>query len=395
MKAVTWHGKRDVRVESVPDPKLKESDDAIIRVTSSGICGSDLHLYEVLGPFLTEGDVLGHEPMGIVEETGADVRHVKPGDRVVIPFNISCGTCYMCERKLFAQCETTQVREQGSGAALFGYTRLYGQVPGGQAEYLRVPQAHFGPIKVPEGPPDERFVYLSDVLPTSWQAVEWADVPPGGSVTVLGLGPIGQMCARIARHHGHRVIGVDVVPERLEMARRHGIEVIDSADADDVADAVRQLTGGRGTDSVIDAVGMEAHGSPGAKIAQTLAGMLPGGAAAPLMSRVGVDRLAALMTAIETVRRGGTISVIGVYGGMTDPLPMLRMFDKGIGLRMGQAHVKAWIDDLLPLVSDDADPLGVMDLTTHRLPLEEAPEAYDMFQKKRDGAIKVLLRPGG
>ncbi|MEV5830000.1 zinc-dependent alcohol dehydrogenase [Spirillospora sp. NPDC052242] len=393
MKAVTWHGRRDVRVENVPDPTLKESDDAIIRVTSSGICGSDLHLYEVLGPFLSEGDVLGHEPMGIVEETGPDVKHVKPGDRVVIPFNIACGRCYMCERKLFAQCETTQVREQGTGAALFGYTRLYGQVPGGQAEYLRVPQAHFGPIKVPEGPPDERFVYLSDVLPTSWQAVEWADVPEGGSVTVLGLGPIGQMCARIARHRGHRVIGVDVVPERLEMARRHGIEVIDSTDADDVADAVRQFTGGRGTDSVIDAVGMEAHGSPGAKIAQTLTGMLPGNTAAPIMSRVGVDRLAALMTAIEVVRRGGTISVIGVYGGMTDPMPMLRMFDKGIAMRMGQAHVHAWIDDLLPLVSDDADPLGVMDLATHRLPLEKAPEAYEMFQKKRDGAIKVLLEP--
>lgn len=393
MKAVTWHGRRDVRVEDVPDPELKESDDAIIRVTSSGICGSDLHLYEVLGPFLSEGDVLGHEPMGIVEETGPDVKHVKPGDRVVIPFNIACGHCFMCERKLFAQCETTQVREQGMGAALFGYTRLYGQVPGGQAEYLRVPQAHFGPIKVPDGPPDERFVYLSDVLPTSWQAVEWADVPKDGSVTVLGLGPIGQMCARIARHRGHRVIGVDVVPERLEMARRHGIEVIDSADADDAADAVRQLTGGRGTDSVIDAVGMEAHGSPGAKIAQTLTGMLPGNTAAPLMSRVGVDRLAALMTAIEVVRRGGTISVIGVYGGMTDPMPMLRMFDKGIALRMGQAHVRAWIDDLLPLVSDDADPLGVMDLATHRLPLEKAPEAYEMFQKKRDGAIKVLLQP--
>ncbi|MFD0905878.1 zinc-dependent alcohol dehydrogenase [Actinomadura sediminis] len=394
MKAVTWHGRRDVRVENVPDPELKEPDDAIIRVTSSGICGSDLHLYEVLGPFLSEGDVLGHEPMGIVEETGPDVKHVKPGDRVVIPFNIACGHCYMCERKLFAQCETTQVREQGTGAALFGYTRLYGQVPGGQAEYLRVPQAHFGPIKVPEGPPDERFVYLSDVLPTSWQAVEWAGVPKDGSVTVLGLGPIGQMCARIARHRGHRVIGVDVVPERLEMARRHGIEVIDSADAGDVADAVRQFTGGRGTDSVIDAVGMEAHGSPGAKIAQTLTGMLPGNTAAPLMSRVGVDRLAALLTAIEVVRRGGTISVIGVYGGMTDPMPMLRMFDKGITLRMGQAHVHAWIDDLLPLVSDDADPLGVMDLATHRMPLEKAPEAYEMFQKKRDGAIKVLLRPG-
>ncbi|MEU9016040.1 zinc-dependent alcohol dehydrogenase [Actinomadura sp. NPDC048394] len=394
MKALTWHGKRDVRVENVPDPKIKEPDDAVIRVTSSGICGSDLHLYEVLGPFMSEGDVLGHEPIGIVEETGPDVKHVKPGDRVVIPFNISCGRCHMCEKQLYAQCETTQVRESDMGAALFGYTRLYGQVPGGQAEYLRVPQAHFGPIKVPEGPPDERFVYLSDVLPTAWQAVQWAEIPEGGSVTVLGLGPIGQMSARIARHLGHRVIGVDLVPERLEMARRHGIEVIDADEADDVPDAVRQITGGRGTDSVIDAVGMEAHGSPGAKLAQTLTGLMPGNSAAPLMQRVGVDRLSAFLTAIEVVRRGGTISLSGVYGGMTDPLPMLQMFDKGITLRMGQAHVKRWIDDIMPLVAGDDDPLGVMDFTTHRVPLEKGPEAYEMFQKKQDGAIKVLLRPG-
>lgn len=394
MKAVTWHGKRDIRVEEVPDPKIKESNDAVIRVTSTGICGSDLHLYEVLGPFMSEGDVLGHEPIGVVEETGPDVTHVKPGDRVVIPFNIACGHCHMCGLGLYAQCETTQVRDQGTGAALFGYTRLYGQVPGGQAEYLRVPQAQFGPIKVPEGPPDERFLYLSDVLPTSWQAVAFADIPEGGSVTVLGLGPIGQMSARVARHLGHRVIAVDLVPERLEMARRHGVEVIDASDADDVPDAVRQLTGGRGTDSVIDAVGMEAHGSPGAKLAQTLTGLMPGNSAAPLMARVGVDRLAALTTAIEVVRRSGTISLSGVYGGMTDPLPMMQMFDKGITLRMGQAHVKRWIDDLMPLIADDADPLGVMDLATHRWPLEKAPQAYEMFQKKQDGAIKVLLRPG-
>ncbi|GAA4371160.1 zinc-dependent alcohol dehydrogenase [Actinomadura verrucosospora] len=394
MKAVTWHGKRDVRVDEVPDPKIKEANDAVIRVTSTGICGSDLHLYEVLGPFMSEGDILGHEPMGVVEETGPDVTHVRPGDRVVIPFNIACGHCHMCGLELYAQCETTQVREQNTGAALFGYTRLYGQVPGGQAEYLRVPQAQFGPIKVPEGPPDERFVYLSDVLPTSWQAVAFADIPEGGSVTVLGLGPIGQMSARVARHLGHRVIAVDLVPERLEMARRHGIEVIDASDADDVPDAVRQLTGGRGTDSVIDAVGMEAHGSPGAKIAQALTGLMPGNSAAPLMARVGVDRLAALTTAIEVVRRGGTISLSGVYGGMTDPLPMMQMFDKGVTLRMGQAHVKRWIDDLMPLIADDADPLGVMDLATHRWPLERAPEAYEMFQKKRDGAVKILLRPG-
>ncbi|MEU7942859.1 zinc-dependent alcohol dehydrogenase [Microbispora bryophytorum] len=393
MKAVTWHGKRDVRVEEVPDPAVKEPTDAIIRVTTTAICGSDLHLYEVLGPFIGEGDILGHEPMGVVEEVGAEVTHISPGDRVVIPFNISCGHCYMCDRALYAQCETTQVREYDTGAALFGYTKLYGEVPGGQAQYLRVPQAHFGPIKVPDGPPDERFVYLSDVLPTSWQAVEWAEVPDGGSVAVFGLGPIGQMSARIARHRGYRVIGVDIVPERLEMARRHGIEVIDGNETDDVPEAIRSMTAGRGTDSVIDAVGMEAHGYTVGKLAQTVTGMLPDRAAAAMMTRAGLDRLAALQDAIETVRRGGTISVSGVYGGMTDPMPMLQMFDKGITLRMGQAHVKRWVDDLMPLLTGDGDPLGVEDLATHRLPLDQAPHGYEIFQKKEDGAIKVLLTP--
>jgi threonine dehydrogenase-like Zn-dependent dehydrogenase len=393
MKALTWHGKRDVRVEEVPDPAIKEPTDAIVRITTTAICGSDLHLYEVLGPFLGEGDILGHEPMGIVEEVGAEVSHIRPGDRVVIPFNIACGHCHTCDQKLYAQCETTQVRDQGMGAALFGYTKLYGEVPGGQAEYLRVPQAQFGPIKVPEGPPDDRFVYLSDVLPTSWQAVEWADIPDGGSVAVFGLGPIGQMCARIARHLGYRVIGVDRVHERIEMARRHGLEVLDAGRVDVAGETIREMTQGRGTDSVIDAVGMEAHGSPGAKLAQTMTGFIPDRAAAPLMARAGIDRLAALNQAIDTVRRGGTISVIGVYGGMTDPMPMLRMFDKGITMRMGQAHVKRWIDDLMPLVTDDADPLGTEDLATHRLPLEQAPHGYEIFQKKQDGAIKVLLTP--
>ncbi|NUS01019.1 MAG: glutathione-dependent formaldehyde dehydrogenase [Nonomuraea sp.] len=393
MKAVTWHGKRDVRVEEVPDPAIKEPNDAVIRVTSSGICGSDLHLYEVLGPFMAEGDVLGHEPMGVVEAVGAAITNIRPGDRVVIPFNISCGHCHMCGMELYAQCETTQVKEQGMGAALFGYTRLYGQVPGGQAEYLRVPEAQFGPIKVPEGPPDERFLFLSDVLPTAWQAVAFAHIPDGGSVTVFGLGPIGQMCARIARHLGHRVIGVDGVTERLELARRHDIEVVDASEVSDVPGEIRHRTSGRGTDSVIEAVGMEAHGSPAAKIAQTLTGLLPDAVAAPLMSHAGVDRLAALNQAIDAVRRGGVISVIGVYGGMTDPMPMLRMFDKGITLRMGQAHVRRWISRLMPLVTDDSDPLGVMDLTTHRMPLEEAPKAYEMFQKKANGAVKILLQP--
>ncbi|MDP9383709.1 MAG: glutathione-dependent formaldehyde dehydrogenase [Actinomycetota bacterium] len=394
MKAVAWHGKRDVRVDNVPDPTIQEPTDAIVRITSTAICGSDLHLYEVMGPFLDAGDVLGHEPMGIVEEVGAEVTQIKKGDRVVVPFNISCGHCWMCNEGLQSQCETTQNREQGTGASLFGYTKLYGQVPGGQAEYLRVPQAQYGPIKVPDGPPDERFLYLSDVLPTSWQAVEYANIPEGGSVTVLGLGPIGEMCARIAQHRGAgQVIGVDLVPERLARSRAHGVHTLDLDEVDDIGDAVRELTDGRGTDSVIDAVGMEAHGAPVAKVAHQIVGLLPDAIARKMMETGGVDRLAALNASIDIVRRGGTISLSGVYGGMADPLPMLTMFDKQINLRMGQANVKRWIDDLMPLLTDDADPLGVDTYATHRVPLDEAPQMYETFQKKQDGAFKVVLEP--
>jgi threonine dehydrogenase-like Zn-dependent dehydrogenase len=393
MKAVVWHGKKDVRVDSVGEPVIETDTDAIVRITSTAICGSDLHLYEVLTPFMEAGDIMGHEPMGIVEETGAAVTHIRPGDRVVIPFNIACGDCYMCNQGLHSQCETTQVREQGYGAALFGYTRLYGHVPGGQAEYLRVPQAHFGPIKVPEGPPDERFLYLSDVLPTAWQAVEYASIPQGGSVTVLGLGPVGQMASRIARHRGARVIGVDPVPERRAMARWHGIETMSAENGCDVAEAVRSATQGRGTDAVIDAVGMEAHGSPLGSMAQTLATMLPKGLAERLAERASMDRLSALTTAIDCVRRGGTISIVGVYGGMVDPIPMMTLFDKQVQLRMGQANVRRWVDDLMPLVTDPDDPLGVEDLATHHLPIAEAPHGYRIFQQKTDGAIKVILHP--
>jgi threonine dehydrogenase-like Zn-dependent dehydrogenase len=392
MKAVTWHGKRDVRVDTVPDPSLQEPTDAIIRVTSSGICGSDLHLYEVMGPFMGEGDVLGHEPMGIVEEVGSEVTSIAPGDRVVIPFQIACGSCFMCAQGLHTQCETTQVREQGMGAALFGYTKLYGEVPGGQAEFLRVPQAQFGPIKVPEGPADDRFVYLSDVLPTAWQAVEYAAIPTGGSVLVLGLGPIGDMSARIAAHRGHRVIAVDLVPERLERARGRGIEALDLGEHDDILGQIRDMTDGRGPDAVIDAVGMEAHGAPVAKLAQQMTSFLPDGVAAKLMERAGVDRLSAFHLAIEAVRRGGTISLSGVYGGQTDPLPMLTLFDKQIQLRMGQANVKRWVDDIMPLLLD-GDPLGVDDFATHHVSLSEAPAYYGKFQRKEDGVVKVLLKP--
>ncbi|MFF8513081.1 alcohol dehydrogenase catalytic domain-containing protein [Streptomyces sp. NPDC015492] len=394
MKAVTWQGRRKIEVIDVPDPQITDPTDCVIKVTTTGLCGSDLHLYEVLGPFLDAGDILGHEPMGTVAEVGSGVRDLKAGDRVVVPFNLSCGTCFMCEQGLHSQCETTQVHEHGTGASLFGYTKLYGQVPGGQAEYLRVPFADTLPIKVPEGPPDDRFVYLSDVLPTAWQAVAYADIPPEGSVAVLGLGPIGDMCTRIAAHRGAgTVIGIDLVPERLARAAGHGVQVFDLAHyGDQLVDAVRDATGGRGPDAVIDAVGMEAHGGTAARTAQTVTGFLPDALAAALMKRAGVDSLAALNLAIDLVRRGGTVSLSGVYGGAADPLPLLTMFDKQIQLRMGQANVRRWIDDLLPLVSD-GDPLGVEGFATHHLPLAEAPQAYANFQKKHDNMVKVLFHP--
>jgi S-(hydroxymethyl)glutathione dehydrogenase/alcohol dehydrogenase len=396
MKAVTWQGHRDMRVEEVPDPIIKEPTDAIIRITTTGLCGSDLHLYETLGPFMTPGDIVGHEPMGIVEEVGSAVPNLSPGDRVVMPFQISCGHCYMCDRGLQTQCETTQVRETGMGAPLFGYSKLYGAVSGGQAEYLRVPHADYNPIKVPEGPPDDRFVFLSDVLPTAWQAIEYADVPDGGTLLVLGLGPIGDMAVRIAAHRGHRVIAVDLVDSRLARGRQAGAEVLDLRtfrNGSTVAEAVKEMTDGRGADSVVDAVGMEAHGSPLASLAQKMTALLPDAVAGPLMQKAGVDRLAAVHTAIDACRRGGTVSLIGVYGGAADPMPMLQMFDKQLTFRMGQANVRRWIDDIWPLVTADDDPLGTETFATHHLPLDEAPQAYADFQAKAEGMSKVVFTP--
>ncbi|MFI8361897.1 zinc-dependent alcohol dehydrogenase [Streptomyces sp. NPDC085612] len=394
MRALTWHGRRDVRVDTVPDPVLKAADDIIVKITTTGLCGSDLHLYEILAPFLDSGDILGHEPMGIVQEVGPEVTAARPGDRVVIPFNISCGTCFMCTRGLHSQCETTQVHAHGTGASLFGYTKLYGQVPGGQAQYLRVPFGNTLPLPVPHGPPDDRYVYLSDVLPTAWQAVEYADIPPGGSVAVLGLGPIGDMSCRIATHRGAAtVIGIDLVPERLDRARGRGVHALDlGALGDGLTDAVHELTDGRGPDAVIDAVGMEAHGSRVAAAAQGITTLLPDALAAAMMKHAGVDRLAALHAAISLVRRGGTVSVSGVYGGAADPMPLLTMFDKQLTFRMGQANVRRWIDDILPLLTDE-DPLGADGFATHRLPLEQAPSAYETFQKKQEGAVKILFTP--
>ncbi|AWB91105.1 alcohol dehydrogenase catalytic domain-containing protein [Aeromicrobium chenweiae] len=392
MKALTWQGKQNVSVETVPDPKIIEPDDIIIEVTTSGLCGSDLHLYDPLGPFLHPGDVLGHEPMGRVVERGSDITNLQLGDRVVIPFQIACGSCFMCERGLQTQCETTQVREYGMGAALYGYTDLYGAVPGGQAEFLRVPHGNYNPIKVEEGPSDDRFVYLSDVAPTAWQGIEYSGIQAGETLVIVGLGPIGEMAARIALLRDVRVIGVDLVPERLARSASLGVETINLKDGDPVA-AILDKTSGRGADAVMEAVGMEAHGSGVAEAAQKVVGLLPKALSRPVMTHASTDRLAALNLAFQAVRRGGTVSISGVYAGAADPLSMQMIFDKQLTLRMGQANVKRWQDDLLPLAMDDADPLGLETFATHHVPLDDAAAAYAMFQKKEDGAIKVLFQP--
>lgn len=394
MRAVTWQGRGHVDVTDVPDPRIEQPNDLIVKVTSTAICGSDLHLYGPLTPFMTPGDVMGHEFMGTVEEVGADVTNLRPGDRIVVPFNISCGHCFMCEHGLQSQCETTQVSAYESGAALFGYTKLYGQVPGGQAQYVRVPQAQYGPIVVPESGPDDRWLYLGDILPTAWQGVAYSDLEPGETMVVVGLGPVGQLATRCAQRQGAgRVIGVDLVPERLAMARAHGVEVIDAAQVDDVPATIMGLTAGRGADRVIDAVGMEAHGSTAAKVATDVVTSLPRAAAAALMQTVGVDRMAALETAFASVRRGGTVSLSGVYGGATDPVNMMKLFDRQVSVRMGQANVRRWSDQLLELVSRDEDVFDVEGLATHHLPLEDAADAYSMFRDKADGCIKVVLQP--
>jgi threonine dehydrogenase-like Zn-dependent dehydrogenase len=380
MKALVWHGNEDVRVDTVPDPSIQDPTDAIVRITSTAICGSDLHLYGGKVPVgLEEGDILGHEPMGVVEEVGVAARdHLRPGDRVVIPFNISCGHCFYCDQDLFSQCETTASREHGKGANLFGYTHLYGGVPGGQAEFLRVPQAHFGPIKVPDGPPDTRFLYLSDVLPTAWQAVKYADVPEGGTLAVYGLGPIGQMACRIALHLGAgRVIGIDRVPERLALAAKYGVQTLNFEDHEDVASEILHMTG-RGADATIDAVGMEAAGSKFDSVAQA--------------TKLQVDRTDALRKAFGSTRRGGTVSISGVYFGAEQFFPLGDLFDKQLQVRMGQANVRRWIPEIMPLLTDE-DPLGTQDLATHLMALEDAPKGYELFQKKEDGAIKVVLQP--
>ena len=394
MRAVTWQGRGRVEVSEVPDPRVEQPNDIVVKVTSTAICGSDLHLIGPLTPYLSRGDILGHEFMGTVEEVGPEVTTIHVGDRVVVPFTISCGHCFMCRHGLQSQCETTQVRQYGTGAALFGYTKLYGRVPGGQAEYVRVPQAQYGPVVLPQSGRDERWLYLSDILPTAWQGVAYTDLEPGDTVAVIGLGPVGQLATRCAAQQGAgRVIGVDLEPARLAMARAHGAEVVDATEVADVPAAIRDLTGGRGADRVVDAVGMEAHGSPVAKVATDVVTRLPRGAAAALSERVGVDRMAALKTAFASVRRGGTVSLSGVYGGSADPVNLMRLFDRQVTVRMGQANVRRWSDHLLELVSRDDDVFDVERLASHHLPLEDAPDAYRMFRAKTHDCIKVVLHP--
>jgi len=391
MKALTYQSVTNVSVEDVPDPTIIEPGDAVIKVTSAAICGSDLHLYDALGAFLDKGDVLGHETMGVVTQVGADVSRIKVGDRVVVPFVIACGHCFMCDRGLFSQCETTQVTEYDSGATLYGFSKLYGQVPGGQAEQLRISRADFNLVKVGADLPDERYLFLSDILPTAWQGVEYAQVPEGGTLVVLGLGPVGQFASRIGKYRGYRVIGIDPVPERRAMAERHGIEVLDLTK--DVADVVKGMTDDRGPDSVVDAVGMEAHEHAGIGLVQKFAAALPDTIGQAVMQKAGIDSLGAMHLAFEIVRRGGTVSLSGVYGGTADPTPFLTLFDKQITIKMGQCNVQKWMDTLMPLVEDPTDPLGTEDLVTHPVPLSEAAAMYDVFKNKEDGCIKVVLKP--
>ena len=394
MRAVTWHGRADVRVDTVPDPTIQEPTDVVIEITSSGICGSDLHLIEVMAPFMTVGRrdgsrADGHRPRGRLEVTA-----VKAGDRVVVPFNISCNTCWMCSQGLQSQCETTQNREQGFGASLFGYTKLYGQVPGGQAEYLRVPFGNTLPIKVPDGPSDDRFVYLSDVLPTAWQAVQYAGVPQARQ----RAGPR----PRTHRRHGHphrppprRRPGLrgrrrPGAPRAGARAGSHGHRLDRRRPTSSPLSATPPTAAARTPSSTPSAWRPTARRSRPSR--RRPSAIVPDAIMEKVMQVAGVDRLAALNTAIEAVRRGGTISLSGVYGGATDPMPLMRMFDKQIQLRMGQANVWRWVPDILPLLID-GDPLGVDDFATHRVPLEEAPQAYMNFREKKDGTVKVLIQP--
>ena len=390
MKALTWHGRSDVRCETVPDPTIVDPTDAIVRITSTAICGSDLHLYDGFNHFMEAGDILGHEPMGIVEEVGPEVKRLKRGDRVVIPFTISCGSCWFCQQTLYSLCDTSNrnkdVAQKVMGhttAGLFGYSHLTGGFAGGQAQYLRVPFADVGPVVVHSGLADEQVLFLSDIFPTGWMAAENAEIQPGDTVAVWGCGPVGQFTIQSAWMMGAgRVIAIDAVPERLQMARTVGrAEVIDFKETG-VYDALMEMTGGRGPDRCIDAVGAEAHG------ASTLDALYD---KAKSMLMMETERPHVLREAIMCCRPGGTISVPGVYLGFIDKVPIGAFMNKGLTLKAGQTHMQRYLEPLLRRIENgEIDPSFVI---THTVPLEQGPDMYRTFRDKEDGCIKVVLKP--
>ena len=389
MKAACWFGKRDIRVVDVPDPKILNPRDAIVKITSTAICGSDLHLYGGFIPTMRAGDIVGHEFMGEVVELGSAVKNLKIGDRVVVPFPISCGKCFSCEAKMYSLCENSNpnawMAEKMWGhspAGLFGYSHLTGGYAGGQAQYARVPYADVGPIKVPEGLTDEQVLFLSDIFPTGYMAAEACDIRPGQTIAVWGCGPVGQFAVKSAYLLGAgRVIAIDRVPERLRMAREKAGAITINYEEADVYESLIEITGGLGPDAVIDAVGMEAHG-PG------IAGAYDRVKQAMMME---TGRPAALRQAIMACRNGGTVSVAGVYGGFIDKAPMGSVMNRSLTIKTGQTHVQRYLQPLMDrIVNGEIDPGFVI---THRLKLEDAPQAYETFRNKQDGCIKVVLKP--
>jgi threonine dehydrogenase-like Zn-dependent dehydrogenase len=390
MKAICWHGKEDVRVDTVPDPKIEDPRDVIVRITTTAICGSDLHLYDGYMPTMEPGDIIGHEPMGEVIEVGRDVQKLKTGDRVVVPFTISCGACWFCQRQLFSLCDTSNPNAEiaraamgQSPAGLLGYSHMLGGFAGGQAEYLRVPYADVGPLKIPDGLPDEQVLFLSDIFPTGYMAAENAQIEPGEMVAIWGCGPVAQFAIKSAWMLGAgRVVAIDRVPERLRMAQEHGKAETINFDEEKVYDRLMEMTGGRGPDRCIDCVGAEAHASGSFDAVLDKAKASVG---------LATDRAHALRDAIMCCRKGGTVSIPGVYIGFPDKVPMGAAMNKALTFKMGQTHVPKYHEMLLKKVqAGEIDPSFVI---THRLPLAEGPAAYKTFRDKKDDCIKVVLKP--
>ncbi|HHP7231169.1 MAG TPA: zinc-dependent alcohol dehydrogenase [Xenococcaceae cyanobacterium] len=388
MKAVCWHGKQDVRVETVPDPKILNPRDAIIKVTSTAICGSDLHLYEGNIPTMESGDILGHEFMGEVVETGKEVKNLKPGDRVVVPFTIACGGCFFCKKDLWSLCDNSNpnswMAEKFYGhspSGIYGYSHLLGGYAGGQAEYARVPYADIGPLKVPDSLEDDRVLFLTDIFPTGYMAAENADIEPGDTVAVWGCGPVGQFAIRSAYMLGAaRVIAIDRFPERLQMAQAGKAEVI-NYEVVDAGEALKEMTGGRGPDRCIDAVGMEAHGTD----------VMAAYDQVKKAVKLETGSPTALRQAIVACRKGGTVSIPGVYGGFVDKVPLGAIVNKGLTLRSGQTHVQRYLQPLLKRIQQgEIDPAFVI---SHHLSIEDAPKGYQIFRNKEDNCTKVVLKP--